>query len=75
MEKHWEKLKKYMDEASNAKSHECGHAKVSGFREVRKLMSLIENGEDEGIVIDNTTFKFENTGASIVFGKDFKMDE
>ena len=74
MDKYWEKLKKYMDEASNAKSYDCGHAKVAGWREVRKLMSLIENDEDEGIIINNTTFKFKNTNSSIIFGKDFKSE-
>ena len=71
----WEKLKRYVTEASSAKAYNCGHGKVSAFREIKKLMELIESNEDDGIVINNTTFKFVNTNASIVFGKDFKEDE
>lgn len=71
----WDKLKNYINNAANTKPHENGHGKVSAFCEIKKLMELIENNEDEGIIIDNNTFKFEHTNASIVFGKNFKEDE
>ena len=65
-EKDWNTLKGYVKEASEMPAGDTGSGMKKAYLMVLKLMDMIEEGEDEGVVCRYGVFKKEQNILSIV---------